>query len=206
MSNHQLAMRMLCSEAKVDNHLVRTGNLPKAHWKNLGVAVGSLAEAPIYLDDTPGLTVLELRAKARRLKAEHDIQMIVVDYLQLMSGPKGMESRQQEISTISRSLKGLAKELDIPVVALSQLSRAVENRADRRPQLSDLRESGAIEQDADIVLFLYRPWIYSRDEEDEGKAQVIVSKQRNGPTGQVDVTFIDRFARFENLSKMDAPF
>jgi len=206
MSNHQLAMRLLCSEARVDNHLVRTGKLPKAHWKQLSVAVGPLSKAPIFLDDTPGLSVLELRAKARRLKAEHDIQMIVVDYLQLMSGPKGMESRQQEISTISRSLKGLAKELEIPVVALSQLSRAVENRADKRPQLSDLRESGAIEQDADIVIFLYRPELYSEDEEDEGKAQIIVAKQRNGPTGQVDVSFIKRYTRFENLSRMAEPF
>jgi len=206
MSNHQLAMRLLCSEARVDNHLVRTGKLPKAHWKQLSVAVGPLSKAPIFLDDTPGLSVLELRAKARRLKAEHNIQMIVVDYLQLMSGTKGMESRQQEISTISRSLKGLAKELEIPVIALSQLSRAVENRADKRPQLSDLRESGAIEQDADIVIFLYRPELYSEDEEDEGKAQIIVAKQRNGPTGQVDVSFIKRYTRFENLSKMAEPF
>lgn len=206
MSNDQLAMRLLCSEARVDNHLLRTGKLPKAHWQKLSVAAGPLSSAPIFLDDTPGLTVLELRAKARRLKAEHNIQLIVVDYLQLMSGPKGMESRQQEISTISRSLKGLAKELEIPVIALSQLSRAVENRMDKRPQLSDLRESGAIEQDADIVMFLYRPELYSEDEEDDGKAQVIVAKQRNGPTGQVDVTFIKRFMRFENLAKMSEPF
>ena len=144
------------------------------------------------------MTVLEVRAKARRLKAEHDVGMIIVDYLQLMSGPKGVESRQQGISHISRSLKNLAKEIEVPVVALSQLSRAVENRTDRRPQLSDLRESGAIEQDADVVMFLYRPWIYSQEDEDKGKAQVIVAKQRNGPTGNVNITFIDRFARFEN--------
>ena len=198
MANHQLAMRLLCAEGRVDSHLVRTGKLPKGQWKNLSLAVGQLAEAPIYLDDTPGMTVLEVRAKARRLKAEHDIGMIIVDYLQLMSGPKGVESRQQEISQISRSLKNLAKEIEVPVVALSQLSRAVENRTDRRPQLSDLRESGAIEQDADVVMFLYRPWIYSQEDEDKGKAQVIVAKQRNGPTGNIDVTFIDRFARFEN--------
>jgi len=200
MANHQLAMRLLCAEAKVDSHLVRTGRLPKAQWKNLSLHVGTLAEAPIYLDDTPAITVLELRAKARRLKAEHNVKMIIVDYLQLMQGPKGVESRQQEISVISRSLKALAKELDIPVVALSQLSRAVENRSDRRPQLSDLRESGAIEQDADVVLFLYRPYLYTQEEEDRGKAQVIIAKQRNGPTGTVEVSFIDRFARFENLS------
>ena len=206
MANHQLAMRLLCSEARVDSHLVRTGNLPKTHWKNLSLSVGTLAEAPIHLDDTPALTVLELRAKARRLKSEKDIGMIVVDYLQLMQGPKGVESRQQEISVISRSLKALAKELNIPVVALSQLSRAVEQRADRKPQLSDLRESGAIEQDADVVIFLYRPWVYSQEDEDEGKAEIIVAKQRNGPTGAIQATFLNRFARFENLSPSQAPF
>ena len=200
MADHQIAMRFLCAESKVDSHLVRTGNLPKSQWKNLSIHVGTLAEAPIYLDDSPAITVLELRAKARRLKAEHDVKMIIVDYLQLMQGPKGVESRQQEISIITRSLKSLAKDLKIPIVALSQLSRAVENRSDRRPQLSDLRESGAIEQDADVVMFLYRQWIYSREEDDRGKAQIIIAKQRNGPTGTVNVTFIDRFARFENMS------
>ena len=200
MANHQLAMRLLCAEGRVDSHLVRTGKLPKTQWKNLSIAVGSLAEAPIYLDDTPGMSVLEVRAKARRLKAEKDVGLIIVDYLQLMTGPKGSESRQQEISQISRSLKNLAKEIDLPVIGLSQLSRAVESRTDRRPQLSDLRESGAIEQDADDVIFLYRPWVYSQEEEDRGKAEIIVSKQRNGPTGIVEATFIDRFARFENMS------
>ena len=200
MANHQLAMRLLCAEGRVDSHLVRTGKLPKTQWKNLSIAVGSLAEAPIYLDDTPGMSVLEVRAKARRLKAEHDIGLLIVDYLQLMSGPKGAESRQQEISHISRSLKALAKEIDVPVIGLSQLSRAVESRSDRRPQLSDLRESGAIEQDADVVIFLYRPWIYSQEDEDRGKAEIIVAKQRNGPTGIVKATFIDRFARFENMA------
>ena len=146
------------------------------------------------------MSVLEVRAKARRLKAEKDVGLIIVDYLQLMTGPKGSESRQQEISQISRSLKNLAKEIDLPVIGLSQLSRAVESRTDRRPQLSDLRESGAIEQDADVVIFLYRPWVYSQEEEDRGKAEIIVSKQRNGPTGIVEATFIDRFARFENMS------
>jgi len=208
MANHQLAMRLLCAEARVDSHFVRTGNVPRTHWKNLGIAVGTLAEAPIFLDDTPALTVLELRAKARRLKAEHNIGMIVVDYLQLMQGPKGVESRQQEISVISRSLKALAKELNIPVIALSQLSRAVENRADKQPQLSDLRESGAIEQDADVVIFLYRPWVYSQEDEDEGKARIIIAKQRNGPTGIVEATFISKYARYENLAQSDveAPF
>ena len=146
------------------------------------------------------MSVLEVRAKARRLKAENNVELIIVDYLQLMSGPKGSESRQQEISQISRSLKNLAKEINVPIIALSQLSRAVENRSDRRPQLSDLRESGAIEQDADLVIFLYRPWVYSQDDEDKGKADIIVAKQRNGPTGSIEATFIDRFARFENIS------
>ena len=206
MANHQLAMRLLCAEARVDSHFVRTGKLPAKLWKNLGLSAGDLEKAPIYLDDSPALTVLELRAKARRLKAEHKIGMIVVDYLQLMQGPRGVENRQQEISVISRSLKALAKELSIPVVALSQLSRAVEQRADRKPQLSDLRESGAIEQDADVVIFLYRPWVYSQEDEDEGKAEIIVAKQRNGPTGHISASFISKYARFENLSQAETPF
>ena len=204
MANHQLAMRLLCAEGRVDSHLVRTGKLPKNQLKNLSLAVGQLAEAPIFLDDTPGMSVLEIRAKARRLKAEKEIGLIIVDYLQLMSGPKGAESRQQEISQISRSLKNLAKEIEVPIIALSQLSRAVENRSDRRPQLSDLRESGAIEQDADVVIFLYRPWVYSQEDEDRGKSEIIVAKQRNGPTGLVEATFIDRFARFENMAAFNA--
>ena len=203
MANHQLAQRLLCAEGRVDSHLVRTGKLPKNQWKNLSLAVGSLAEAEIYLDDTPAITVLELRAKARRLKAEKNLGLIIIDYLQLMQGPRNIESRQQEISNISRSLKALAKELDVPVIALSQLSRAVEQRSDHRPQLSDLRESGAIEQDADVVIFLYRSWVYSREEEDKGKAQAIVAKQRNGPIGTVNLSFIDRFARFESISAFE---
>ena len=203
MANHQLAQRLLCAEGRVDSHLVRTGKLPKNQWKNLSLAVGSLAEAEIYLDDTPAITVLELRAKARRLKAEKNLGLIIIDYLQLMQGPRNIESRQQEISNISRSLKALAKELDIPVIALSQLSRAVEQRSDHRPQLSDLRESGAIEQDADVVIFLYRSWVYSRDEEEKGRAQAIVAKQRNGPIGTVNLSFIDRFARFESISSFE---
>jgi len=203
MANHQLAQRLLCAEGRVDSHLVRTGKLPKNQWQNLSRAVGSLAEAEIYLDDTPAITVLELRAKARRLKAEKNLGLLIVDYLQLMQGPRNIESRQQEISNISRSLKALAKELDIPVIALSQLSRAVEQRSDHRPQLSDLRESGAIEQDADVVIFLYRSWVYSREEEEKGRAQAIVAKQRNGPIGTVDLSFIDRFARFESVSAFE---
>jgi len=203
MSDEQLAMRLLCADARLDSNLIRTGYLPKNKWKDLTNSVGKLAEAPIYIDDTPGITVLELRAKARKIKAEHGIGLIIVDYLQLMSGPKGVENRQQEISIISRSLKNLAKELAIPVIALSQLSRAVENRQDKQPQLSDLRESGAIEQDADVVIFLYRKWIYSKDDIDIGKADIIVSKQRNGPTGTVPVTFIAEFTRFENATIFD---
>jgi replicative DNA helicase len=203
MANHQLAQRLLCAEGRVDSHLVRTGKLPKNQWKNLSLAVGSLAEAEIYLDDTPAITVLELRAKARRLKAEKNLGLLIIDYLQLMQGPRNIESRQQEISNISRSLKALSKELDIPVIALSQLSRAVEQRSEHRPQLSDLRESGAIEQDADVVIFLYRSWVYSREEEEKGRAQAIIAKQRNGPIGTVNLSFIDRFARFESISAFE---
>lgn len=211
MGDTQLAMRLLCAEARVDSNLVRSGTLPKSQYKNLSLAVGPLSDADIYLDDTPALGILELRAKARMLKNSENIDMIIVDYLQLMQGPKGVESRQQEIATISRSMKALAKELDIPIVALSQLSRAVEQRTGKhkRPQLSDLRESGAIEQDADVVIFLYRPWVYSQDDEDEGKAEIIVAKQRNGPTGIVDATFINRYTRFENLAhnpEVNSPF
>jgi len=204
MSERQLAMRLLCAEAKVDAHAVRTGHLADDQWQKLSMCVGVLTEAPIYIDDTPGIGVLELRAKSRRLKKEKDIGMIVIDYLQLMQGPRYAESRQQEISTISRSLKALAKELDVPVVALSQLSRAVEIRGgERRPMLSDLRESGAIEQDADVVLFVYRPEFYMTREEAqakqlEGKAEIIIGKQRNGPVGTVHLTFLKKMAKFEN--------
>jgi replicative DNA helicase len=208
MASTQLGMRLLCSEARVDSNLVRRGNLPKSQYKNLSLAVGPLSNADIYLDDTPALSILELRAKARRLKNKVDVDMIIVDYLQLMQGPRGVESRQQEIATISRSMKALAKELNIPIVALSQLSRAVEQRTGqhKRPQLSDLRESGAIEQDADVVIFLYRPWLYTRDDDDEGKAEIIVSKQRNGPTGTIEATYINRYTRFENLAPNPDPF
>jgi len=209
MANNQLAMRLLCTEAKVDSHLVRTGRLPNVQYKNLSTNVGTLAEAPIFLDDTAGISILELRAKARRLKAEKDIGLIVVDYLQLMQGPQS-ESRQQEISSISRSLKGLAKELNLPVIALSQLSRAVENRSDRRPVLSDLRESGAIEQDADVVIFLYRPFVYTQEESDDGKVHINIAKQRNGPVRTVMAAFISKHTSFEDLSfheeELQVPF
>ena len=204
MSKRQLALRLLCAEARVDAHGVRTGRLADDEWQKLSMCVGVLTEAPLFIDDTPGIGVLELRAKARRLKKEKDVGLIIIDYLQLMQGPKNAESRQQEISTISRSLKGLAKELDVPVMALSQLSRAVEVRGgERRPMLSDLRESGAIEQDADVVLFIYRPEFYLRKEDTEmkqltGKAEVIIGKQRNGPVGTVHLNFVKKWAMFEN--------
>ncbi|MBS1272098.1 MAG: Replicative DNA helicase [Candidatus Marinimicrobia bacterium] len=203
MANYQLAMRLLCSEARVSSHLLRTGRLPKALYSNLSRVVGKLADAPIFIDDTPSLPILELRAKARRLKTEHDIGMIVVDYLQLMRGPKSAESRQQEISEISRALKALAKEIEVPVVALSQLSRAVESRGGKkRPMLSDLRESGAIEQDADVVMFVYRQEHYERDNPElEGKAEIIIGKQRNGPVDTVELTFIKEYAKFEDAAR-----
>lgn len=203
MASHQLAQRMLCSEARVDSHLMRTGRLPGDAWSNLSIAVGSLAQAPIFIDETPAISVTEVRSRARRLISEHDnLGMLIIDYLQLMRGPREAESRQQEISTISRNLKALAKELNIPIVALSQLSRAVESRGDgqKRPQLSDLRESGAIEQDADVVLFIYRPSRYGQVEEHEkNRAEIIIGKQRNGPTGTVELVFLDHYAAFENL-------
>jgi replicative DNA helicase len=206
MSASQLVQRLLCSEAKVDSQAVRTGRLSAADWHRLTAAAGRLSEAAIYIDDSPGLSVLEARAKARRMKAEHGLDLLIIDYLQLMRGRAAQESRQQEISEISRSLKALAKELHVPVVALSQLSRAVESRATRdfRPQLSDLRESGALEQDADLILFLYRPSMYKEDlSPDEANiAEVIIGKQRNGPVGTVKVVFLPQYARFENIADL----
>jgi replicative DNA helicase len=205
MSKAQLAQRMLCAEARINMHQLRSGKLPHKELPKLSIAAGPLSEAPLFIDDTPGITVLELRAKARRLKAQHNLSLVVVDYLQLMGSSGPMENRQQEISQISRSLKGIAKELDVPVIALSQLSRAVEQRGgDHRPQLSDLRESGAIEQDADVVMFVYREEVYNKDLPDEEKAmaEIIIGKQRNGPIGKVDVTFIKDYARFENRAIM----
>jgi replicative DNA helicase len=207
MAAEQLVMRLLCSEARVDSHKARSGFLSKDDWKDLAKALGRLAEARIFIDDTPGISVVEMRSKARRLKAEHGLDLLIVDYLQLMSGSsgsrRGFENRQQEISSISRSLKGLAKELSIPVLALSQLSRAPEQRrGDHKPQLSDLRESGSIEQDADVVLFVYREDLYKKDsdEADTGVADIIVGKQRNGPTGVVELAFISQWTKFENLA------
>ena len=202
MSSDQLGQRLLTSEARVDNSHVRRGSLPSGKWKNINIASGKLAQAPLYIDDTPALSILDLRSRARRLKRERNIEMIIVDYLQLMQGPQNSENRQNEISQITQSLKALAKELDIPVVALSQLSRAVEQRTKKEPQLSDLRESGAIEQDADVVIFLYRPSVYDKDDESvKGMAYLIVAKQRNGPTGRVTASFIDTYARFDNWTE-----
>jgi replicative DNA helicase len=202
MSKEQVVQRMLCAEARVNMHQLRSGKLPKRDFPKLSIAAGPLAEAPIFVDDTPAISVLEIRAKARRLKRQGNLDLIMIDYLQLMNTSTKAENRQQEISQISRSLKGLAKELAIPVVALSQLSRAVETRGgDKRPQLADLRESGAIEQDADVVMFVYRGEYYFPDDENlRGKAELIIGKQRNGPTDTVQLSFIREFARFENLS------
>jgi replicative DNA helicase len=203
MSKEQLFMRMLTSEARIDAHRFRTGHLSEKDYGKLSHALGTLAEARVFIDDSASIGVLEMRAKARRLKAEHGLNLLVIDYLQLMQGRGRFESRQQEVSAISRSLKGLAKELNIPIIALSQLSRAPEGRTDHRPQLSDLRESGAIEQDADVVMFIYRPEVYEKEEtkpEDEGVAEIIIGKQRNGPIGSVRLSFLNQYTRFENYA------
>lgn len=199
MSKEQLVMRMLCGEARVDMHKLRSGFLSEKDWAKLIQGVSDLSQAKVYIDDTPAITVMEMRAKSRRLKLEHGLDLIVVDYLQLMQGRGRSENRNQEISDISRSLKGLAKELDVPIVALSQLSRAPEARGDHRPQLSDLRESGALEQDADVVVFIFREEQYSDTPESQGMAELIIGKQRNGPTGTVKMAFIKEYTRFENL-------
>ena len=204
MSKEQLVMRMLCSEARVDMHRLRTGFTSEKDWTKLIQGVSRLSSAHIFVDDSPSLSVLEMRAKARRLKLEHGLDLLVVDYLQLMQGRGRFENRTQEISSISRALKGLAKELNIPVVALSQLSRAPESRGGQgghRPQLSDLRESGALEQDADVVVFIYREEEYSPTPENRGLAELIIGKQRNGPTGSAMMAFIREYTRFENWER-----
>ena len=202
MSTEQLAQRLLCGEARVDSHIFRTGNLSEEDWHRLANWIGKLMEAPIYIDDTPAISVMELRAKARRAKSEYDIGLLIVDYLQLMTSSENFGSREQEIAYISRSLKALAKELDIPLIACAQLSRAVESRTDKRPQLSDLRESGSLEQDADVVMFLFRPEVYGIADEEgnsqEGVAEIILGKQRNGRIGSVFLTFLSECLRFEN--------
>jgi len=201
MSKEQLVNRILCSEAMVDSQKIRTGKLDEEDWTKIAGALGPVSEAPIYIDDTPGLTIMEIRAKCRRLKLEKNIGLIVIDYLQLMQGRGRSENRQQEISEISRALKILAKEINVPVVTLSQLSRAPETRSDHRPILSDLRESGAIEQDADLVVFLYREDYYNPEAEKKNVAEVILAKNRNGVTGIVELAWLGQFTKFVNLDR-----
>jgi len=201
MSKEQLSMRMLCSEASVDSARLRSGFFSKKDWMNLTDAAGILSEAPIYIDDSPDLSVMEIRAKSRRLKMDKGIGLVIIDYLQLMRGRISAERRDLEISEISRALKALAKELELPVLALSQLNRKLEERSDKRPQLSDLRESGALEQDADVVAFIYRDEVYNRDENNpkKGIAEILLRKQRNGPIGDVALKYFDAYTRFEDL-------
>jgi replicative DNA helicase len=206
MSKEQLSLRMLCSEARIDSSRLRGGFFSMEDWHRLTDAAGILSESPIYIDDSASLTAMEIRAKARRLKMDKNIGLIVIDYLQLMQGRASAERRDLEISEISRSLKALAKELQLPVLALSQLNRMLEQRTDKRPRLSDLRESGALEQDADVVAFIYRDEVYNKEEDNpsRGTAEILLSKQRNGPTGDVHLAFLNSFTRFENLASEDA--
>ncbi len=206
MAKEQLVLRMLCSEARVNSSKVRSGYLGERDFPQLAKAAGRLHDAPIYIDDTPAISVLELRAKARRLVRDRSkkIGLVVVDYLQLMRGMGNANNREQEISEISRSLKALAKELSVPIIALSQLNRRVEDRGDRRPMMSDLRESGAIEQDADVIMFIYRDEVYNKsDDSQKGKAEVIIAKQRNGPIDTINLTFLNEYTRFENYTERD---
>jgi len=205
MSKEQLALRLLAAEAKVDSQRLRRGQLGEMDWPKLAQAAGRLAEAPLFIDDTPAIMVLEMKAKARRLKAETGLELIILDYLQLMRASGYRESREQEISEISRSLKALAKELNVPVIALSQLNRKVEDRTNRRPQMADLRESGAIEQDADVIAFIYRDEVYNKSEDnpEKGIAEIIIGKQRNGPVGTVKLAFLEKYTSFENLARSD---
>ena len=199
MSKEQLAMRLLSSEAEVEFFKIRSGGLKEEERTSLGRAAGKLYGAPLYIDDTPALSILDLRARARRLKKEHGLALLVVDYLQLMRGrTSNLDRREQEISEISRSLKALAKELNVPVIAISQLNRMVEQREDKRPRLSDLRESGAIEQDADVIIFIYRDVVYNKDSKEPNTAEIIVGKQRNGPVGDVRLAFRDKYTTFAN--------
>jgi replicative DNA helicase len=202
MSKEQLSMRMLCAEARVDSSRLRSGFFSRDDWDSLTEAAGILSEAPLFIDDSPDLGTVEIRAKGRRLKMEQNIGLIIIDYLQLMRGRSSSERRDLEISEISRALKGLAKELNLPVLALSQLNRKLEERADRRPMLSDLRESGALEQDADVVAFIYRDEVYNKDENNphRGRAEIILGKQRNGPIGTAHLTFLNQYTRFENMA------
>ena len=202
MSKQALAQRLLCGEARINMHLLRSGRLPLRDHPKLGIAAGPLSEAPLFIDDTAAISVMEIRAKARRLKAQQNLELVIVDYLQLMGSLGQVESRQQEISQISRALKGVAKELDVPLIVLSQLSRSPELRTDHRPMLSDLRESGAIEQDADVVMFVYREEVYNKEDPNVGGiAEIIIGKQRNGPIGTAKLAFIKDYARFDNLTE-----
>jgi replicative DNA helicase len=202
MSAAQLVQRMICAESNVDAGRMRTGYLEGDDWEKLTMAIGSLSEAQIYIDDTPGITVADIRAKCRRLKKERGLGMILIDYLQLIQGRgKAGENRQQEVSEISRTLKQIARELEVPVIALSQLSRGVEQRQDKRPMMSDLRESGSIEQDADIVAFLYRDDYYNQDTEKKNIIEIIIAKQRNGPVGTVELVFLKNFNKFVGLDR-----
>lgn len=207
MSKEQLSLRMLSSEARIDSSRLRRGFITQDDWIKITDAAGILSQAPILIDDSPNITTLEIRAKSRRLKMENNIGLIIIDYIQLMKSRGLVERRELEVSEISRSLKALAKELDLPVVALSQLNRKLEERSDKRPQLADLRESGALEQDADVVAFIYRDELYNRDENNpnRGKAEIILAKQRNGPTGFSTLTFLDTYTRFENYSPREYP-
>ncbi|HEX7044502.1 MAG TPA: replicative DNA helicase [Burkholderiales bacterium] len=200
MPGTQLAMRMMASLGRINSHRIRTGKLDDEDWPRLTSAVSLLSEAPIFIDDTPALTPMELRARARRIKREHDLGLIIIDYLQLMQAGEGAasENRATEISNITRALKGLAKELDVPIIAMSQLNRSLEQRTDKRPVMSDLRESGAIEQDADVILFIYRDEVYNEDSPNKGTAEIIIGKQRNGPIGKIMLTFLGEYTRFEN--------
>ena len=202
MSREQLSMRMLSSEARLDSTRLRSGFISQEHWLQITEAAGTLSDAPVFIDDSPTLTAMEVRAKARRLKLDKNIGLVIIDYLQLMQGRRSAERRDLEISEISRSLKALAKELKIPVLALSQLNRMLEQRSDKRPQLSDLRESGALEQDADVVAFIYRDEVYNKDENNpnRGKAEIIIAKQRNGPIGTVPLVYLASYTRFENAA------
>jgi replicative DNA helicase len=204
MSHLELTQRILCSEARVDATRMRNGHLLESDWPKISEAIGRLGDAPIYIDDNPNVTVMDIRAKARRLKAREGLGLVVVDYLQLMSGHgrSRAENRQVEVSEISRGLKVLARELDIPVIALSQLSRNLEMRQDKRPVLADLRESGSIEQDADVVLFIYRDEIYNPESPDRGSAEILVAKHRNGPTGKVELAFVDHYTRFADMARV----
>jgi len=201
MSKEQLVQRMLCAEAMVDQHKIRSGFIQDEDWVKLTQKARDMARLPIYIDDSGVLTARQIRAKARRIHAEKGLGLIVIDYLQLMQGSRRSENRQQEIADISRSLKGLAKELNVPVLALAQLSRSVEQRQDKRPIMSDLRESGSIEQDADVVMFIYRDEYYNPETERIGIADIIVAKQRNGPTGTVELAFLKEFTKFMNIAR-----